>query len=376
MYEITFFNKNNHLSGFFYDEILNEFKFLDEYSCIKCINNLSKYYNKISGIDFKENDLLFKIDGTSIILKDRKDFKHNKNFEFINKKIRSKRYKIKRTIFKAVTVGAFIGIILSTPVYESDFYGDLADVNLIPDDISTTNYVDENLENEKENDSMVLVPDDEEKETIKNVIDNENMMAIENINPGSRSDSLKLLFVKENYGDIIDKYSDMYGLDSNLICAIATQEKGFHSDKIDKGGAIGLMQVQVLVWDDFNLKVYNYDIKDYETIEITKEKLENLDFNIKTGCAIFQNCLNQTHGNVLLAIQTYNMGYGTVVKKILPKYSKASGHSIEEILDNPNDLGWLDYVTSSYPGDANYIKNVLSYYVCDYSNELDNGIKK
>ena len=101
---------------------------------------------------------------------------------------------------------------------------------------------------------------------------------------------------------------------------------------------------------------------------ISLEKLKDVDFNIKVGCMIFQSDLKEMEDNVIAAIQSYNMGTGSV-KKIIVTYATASGKTYDAIISNPDDTGWLDYRTSSFPGDPDYVENVTRYYP-------SNGIKK
>ena len=118
------------------------------------------------------------------------------------------------------------------------------------------------------------------------------------------------------------------------------------------------------------LKAYNYETNSEEKIHITLDKLKDVDFNIKVGCAIFQNYLNQMNGNVIAAIQSYNMGPGSV-KKIISTYASATGKTYDEVLNNFEDINWLDYRNSSYPGDPDYVEHVSRYYNSDDSEKLN-----
>ena len=188
-----------------------------------------------------------------------------------------------------------------------------------------------------------------------------------NIEHGSLTDSQKAQKTKELYGDIISKYSNMYGLDSNVICAIATQERGVHSDSVDDGGAIGLMQIQVSVWTHETITAYNYETEQNEDIYISLDELRDVDFNVKVGCAIFQNYLKLMNGNYIAAIQCYNMGDGSM-RSILNDYSYSSGKSVDEILNDSSDLGWMEYRSGGYYGDPNYVEHVMRYYEGDSLN--------
>lgn len=173
-------------------------------------------------------------------------------------------------------------------------------------------------------------------------------------------DSEKLEFVKENYGDIIEYYANMYGLDPNIMIAIATQERGVHSPEMDIGGATGLMQIQNSVWIGEHLKVFNYDLDDQEEITVTSDMLSDLNYNIKLGCMIFSDTMRLMKNNVLAAIQCYNMGYGSMMK-ILSEYGYEVNKSTTEILNNPKDIGWLGYRDIVGIGDSHYLEKILSY---------------
>lgn len=170
----------------------------------------------------------------------------------------------------------------------------------------------------------------------------------------------KAYYARNNYWDLIEKYSQMYGLDPSLVLAIATQEKGFHSATMDEGGATGLMQIQNEVWDYEEKTSYNFEIGGYETIYITPEKIQDLEQNIRIGCTIFQESLQVMDYNIIAAIQCYNMGQGNM-DDILNAYSIDCGRNVDEILANPNDLGWLDYRYIPECGDPEYVEHVLSW---------------
>lgn len=175
-----------------------------------------------------------------------------------------------------------------------------------------------------------------------------------------RSEAEKAYNTRYNYYDLIEKYSRMYGLDPNLVLAIATQERGVHSATMDEGGATGLMQVQNEIWENQEKISYNFDIGDYESYYITPEKIQDLEQNIRIGCSIFQECLQVMDYNIIAAIQCYNMGQGNM-DDILNAYAYDTGKTKDEILSNPNDIGWLDYRYIPDAGDPEYVERVLSW---------------
>ena len=176
-----------------------------------------------------------------------------------------------------------------------------------------------------------------------------------------RSDSDKANTTRAYYSEVIEKYSQTYGLDSNLILALATQERGVHGTTMDPGGATGLMQIQNAVWDGGTLTAYNFDTNSWEQIKVDIPSLSDLDYNVKVGCMIFQDYLRYNNYNILATIQAYNMGYGTT-DRLISIYCNETGKTREEVLEHQNDTGWLKYRQGITYGDQKYIEHVLSFY--------------
>ena len=180
------------------------------------------------------------------------------------------------------------------------------------------------------------------------------------INYEDRSLTQKAYLTNLNYGSLISKYAKMYGLDENLVLAIATQERGTHSTTKDKGGATGLMQLQNSVWEGESITAYNFETNSIDKEYITSQKISNLETNVKISCMYLQNCKDYMNNNILATIQCYNMGYGNMMK-ILTAYAKDTNQSVTDILNNQKDTGWLEYRDIITKGDKNYIENVLSW---------------
>lgn len=162
------------------------------------------------------------------------------------------------------------------------------------------------------------------------------------------------------YGDLITKYSNMYGVDPELMIAIATQERGVHGEVMDDGGATGLMQIQNSVWIGSEISAYNFETEKYDKFTITNDMAKNLETNIQIGCMYFQNCLGYVNYNIPLAIQTYNFGIGNM-RKVMDVYGAVAGKTRKEIAANPEDIGWLEYRTQIKVGDSLYLNHVLSW---------------
>jgi len=168
-----------------------------------------------------------------------------------------------------------------------------------------------------------------------------------------RSQDEKAINTKNLYHDTIKKYSDMYGVPVNLMIAIATQERGVHSQTVDKGGGFGLFQIQAEgSWNWLNKKVsaYNFETKQNETLtvcldqngKINKNMLGNLEYNTKIACMLMASNLKMCNNDIITALQTYNSG--TQVLKLKEKYGE----------------DWVNH-RDNLPGDPLYIEHVLSY---------------
>lgn len=213
------------------------------------------------------------------------------------------------------------------------------------------------IEQPKSITSIPLTPSEQIPETEEN---NVNIYPVAYIEYEDRSDTSKAKNTRERYGKIISKYANMYGLDANLMIALATQERGTHSETMDRGGATGLMQIQNSVWVGQTISGYNFETGKIDKIKITEENIGDLETNIRIGCMCFQNCLDMSYGNILIALQMYNFGYGNM-SKVITTYAYETNQTKEEIYANQYDIGWLEYTNIIQVGDSNYVKNVLSW---------------
>ena len=197
------------------------------------------------------------------------------------------------------------------------------------------------------------IPEVKEEESIED----SNYLYIEY---NDRSNYEKVIKTRNLYGDLIQKYATMYGLDANLMIALATQERGIHSTEMDRGGATGLMQIQNSVWVGNSITAYNFETGQRETIKVTKERLADCETNIQIGCMIFQDMLRLNNYNILMALQSYNMGSGGVSIAV-SSYAESIGCTRQDIVNDPNDCGWIYHRDLINFGDQKYIEHVLSY---------------
>ena len=160
--------------------------------------------------------------------------------------------------------------------------------------------------------------------------------------------------IKSTYGDSINKYASMYGIDPNLIVAIISQENPTYKKNNSSSGAYGLMQVEN-IWNNKELTCYNKEQQCYETIIVDTSKANSdADYSIKVGCMIFASTAeainkrtNLTDAEAFQAtLIAYNKGI-TVTTKVLN-----NTYSFDE---------FIDAITSTKGGDNNYTENVLSH---------------
>lgn len=301
---------------------------------------------------------------------------------------KTKKYKITRenkySGMKIVAMGLACTMLITSFMFMTNVKG-AQDIKFDYYDYKYVNTIDEDLEKNEEtvddeSESVTFenldfedikesstTENTEEKETIDyNSISNEEKVTI---NYSDRSNEEKIEKTKIYYSELINKYAYEYGLDSSLVMAIATQERGVHSTDIDPTGAIGLMQIQYNVWANEIISAYNFATGQMETLNVDSERLSDVDYNIKIGCMILQNNMLNMRYNTLAAIQCYNMGYGNM-QNILTVYSNYCGRSVDEILNDEFDIGWLEYRNIVQGGDKEYIEHVLSWLGDDVNLEI------
>lgn len=156
---------------------------------------------------------------------------------------------------------------------------------------------------------------------------------------------IKLIYKKE-YSEYVEKYSEEYGVDKNLVYAVIKAESNFNSDAKSGKDAIGLMQL---------IKSTAQEVAKKAGLQISngemEEQLLNPDININIGTKYLSYLIDR-YKNVEIAVTAYNAGIGTVDNWIEKGIIKADGSDIENV---------------PYKETNNYVRKILRDYKI-YSN--------
>lgn len=124
---------------------------------------------------------------------------------------------------------------------------------------------------------------------------------------------------KKDYSEYVEKYSQMYNVDENLVYAIIKNESNFNSEAKSSAGAVGLMQIMEETAEDVSGEL---EIKEYN--------LYLPNDNIQIGTKYFSYLLEK-YKEPSLALAAYNAGLGNVDNWIKKGIIKSDGTDYENI---------------------------------------------
>ena len=150
-------------------------------------------------------------------------------------------------------------------------------------------------------------------------------------------DDIKKLQYPKKYSEYVEKYSENYGVDENLVYAVIRTESHFNADDMSGAGAMGLMQITS---DCFEFLQNN--IPDDST-EYEDSALYNPEVNIKFGTYFLSYLLEKYDNIEKTALAAYNAGFGTVDNWLSDPACSKDGENLDVIL---------------YPETENYVKKV------------------
>jgi Rod binding domain-containing protein len=110
--------------------------------------------------------------------------------------------------------------------------------------------------------------------------------------------------------ELIQKASDRYGIDANIISAIIIQESGGNPDAVSPKGAKGLMQLMDSTASDMGI-----------------QSAFNPEQNILAGTKYFSQMLERYQGDLTLALASYNAGPAAVDRyRGVPPYDETQNY--------------------------------------------------
>lgn len=135
--------------------------------------------------------------------------------------------------------------------------------------------------------------------------------------PSLSTDKGNSLQSKGQILSMVEKVSEKYGVDSNLVKALIKQESGFNPNAKSKAGALGLMQLMPST---------------AKTLGVNNPL--NPVQNVEGGVKYLKSMLDKYNGNVILALAAYNAGPNAVDKYSgVPPYKETQNY-VRSILAN------------------------------------------
>ena len=365
MKAIEIYNDGNVLNYKYYDLVNGNKKVLRStaptYVVLEKIENGEIYRITPVGSDvqFNSNNTRITIRNYNQVknLKDISDLINKINLAYRKEKLRRQKVRRQNLLKKAFLIAGvpailYVGIKTFDAVNKNNIIIPTSDIK-----------IEGETNNETPKNQTIIIDDEELVMEEENIIEDTTPKV--NIDFDNRTDSSKYIKAKELYSDLITKYAKRYGIDPNLMLAVATQERGIHSEVIDSDGGYGLMQIQYSQWINKNIQVFNYETNSYETLNITTDMIKNLETNIKLGCMIMQDNLNRLNNNPLLSLQAYNYGF-PCASACISAYAKDNNLSYKEAILDYTNTGWMNYRKNIGGGDPVYVEHVLSYIGDDF----------
>lgn len=124
------------------------------------------------------------------------------------------------------------------------------------------------------------------------------------------------------YENIIEKYTNKYGVEKELVFAVINTESRFRPDAISLKGARGLMQIMpdTAIWISQKANIKG----------ITKENYFEIENNINLGIWYLAYFLD-IYKNESLALASYNAGRSNVLKWLQDERYSKDGETLHKI---------------------------------------------
>lgn len=149
----------------------------------------------------------------------------------------------------------------------------------------------------------------------------------------------KQYFYQKSYSEYVEKYSQEYNLDPLYVYSVIKVESNFNPSATSSAGATGLMQIMPIAFDEVSQKLGEAD-------EVTYSDMTDPECNIKYGCFILKQLLNE-FGDYRIASAAYNGGIGNTEKWIS---------------EGTISLDDFDVETVPFSETRHYVKKIVSTY--------------
>lgn len=154
------------------------------------------------------------------------------------------------------------------------------------------------------------------------------------------------------YSDMIKEYSEMFGVDPDVIASLISQESGGNK-YCDTASSAGVAQIDACLEDDF--VAFG---RDYFGQEWTLDDRYLPAPSIAYCCYRISTYLKHYDGDYAKALQAYNYSHYSLDKLIDAFGDDWMAHTDEIAYYN----GHYDRTGSTRYGDPNYVRNVLEFY--------------
>ena len=163
--------------------------------------------------------------------------------------------------------------------------------------------------------------------------------------------------IKNKYILPIAEYSHIYGLDTNLVLAVLTQENKNEVKNDSLTGGHGLAQIES-IWQGETIEAYNFVKKEYEVsdpIDVFRCD-EDPNYCIKIACMILNNYYNEIHNKY-----SNKFTPNEEIQATLMAYNKGIGTAEEQIARSKNFEEFCKNMIGTPGGDDEYLHHVLSF---------------
>lgn len=130
---------------------------------------------------------------------------------------------------------------------------------------------------------------------IKNSVKNKDMKHLDGIMRIMETSNPNIPLHKKNeYGNVILKWSAFYNLDPVLVSAVIHKESNFKENCVYLGN-YGCMQVNYSAHKSYLKKM-----------GVGRNDLKTIDIGVQMGCKVLKDCMTATKGNISKALYRYN----------------------------------------------------------------------